>query len=407
MTSQEDRSVLNDNQIEKYANILLWGLNTSRKGRFKKNDIVLIRYDLAAITMAEVLQAKLLDMGMHPILRIGLTSTMERSFFDKANNKQLIFQPPGEKQLCEHLNGSLYLHAPESLTHLSDIDPKKIGKVALSRKPLRDILDRREERGTFGWTLCVWPTRELARQAKLTTRQYANQIIKACYLDRDDPVQDWKTIYKNAMALKKWMNSMEVEYYHIQSKNTDLRIAPGRLRKWIGISGHNIPSFEIFCSPDWRGTEGVYFANQPSFRSGNYVRRVRLEFKKGRAVNISAEKGEDFVIKQLSIDKGACRVGEFSLTDKRFSKINRFMANTLFDENYGGRSGNCHIALGASYSDTYDGNPSELTREKKRKLGFNDSALHWDLVNTEKKTVTAYLTSGGKVTVYENGMFKY
>jgi aminopeptidase len=214
-------------------------------------------------------------------------------------------------------------------------------------------------------------------------------------------------MYKNAMALKKWMNSMEVEYYHIQSKNTDLRIAPGRLRKWIGISGHNIPSFEIFCSPDWRGTEGVYFANQPSFRSGNYVSRVRLQFKKGRAVNIAAEKGEDFVIKQLSIDKGACRVGEFSLTDKRFSKINRFMANTLFDENYGGRSGNCHIALGASYSDTYDGNPSELTREKKRKLGFNDSALHWDLVNTEKKTVTAYLTSGGKVTVYENGMFKY
>ena len=105
------------------------------------------------------------------------------------------------------------------------------------------------------------------------------------------------------------------------------------------------------------------------------------------------------------MDKGACRVGEFSLTDKRFSRINRFMANTLYDENYGGRYGNCHLAVGDSYSDTYDGNPAELTKETKRKLGFNDSALHWDLVNTEKKTVTAYLKNGKRVLIYENGMF--
>jgi aminopeptidase len=137
------------------------------------------------------------------------------------------------------------------------------------------------------------------------------------------------------------------------------------------------------------------------------VEGVKLEFKKGKVVKASAVKGENFVIRQLSMDKGACRVGEFSLTDRRFSRINKFMANTLFDENYGGRYGNCHVALGASYSDTYDGNPSELTKDKKRKLGFNDSALHWDLVNTEKKRVTAHLSSGSRVIVYENGVFKY
>ena len=104
---------------------------------------------------------------------------------------------------------------------------------------------------------------------------------------------------------------------------------------------------------------------------------------------------------------GANRVGEFSLTDKRFSKITTFMANTLFDENYGGRYGNCHLAVGSSYSDTYDGDPASLTRAKKQQLGFNDSALHWDLVNTEKKTVTAHLTSGKKIVIYEDGMFRY
>ena len=82
------------------------------------------------------------------------------------------------------------------------------------------------------------------------------------------------------------------------------------------------------------------------------------------------------------------------------------MANTLFDENFGGKYGNCHIAVGASYSDTFAGDPATLTKEKKEKLGFNDSALHWDLVNTEKKRVSANLAGGKRMVIYENGEFK-
>ena len=396
-----------EKQMEKYCDVLLWALKTARKENFRKNDVVLIRYDLPAIRMAEILQAKLLDVGLNPVLRMGLSSVMERNFFTKANSRQLVFQTPGEMQLCKNLNGSINLYAPESLTHLSHIDPRKIGKAAVSRKPLRDILDKRDEQGRFGWTICMVPTPELAKQAKLSMKQYAAQVIKACHLDKRDPVKEWKGIYRNAVAIKKWINSMEVKYYHIQSDHVDLKIAPGKKRKWIGLSGHNIPSFEIFLSPDWRGTEGIYFANQPSFRSGNYVEGVRLEFRKGNAIKIEAKKGKDFAAKQLSLDKGARRVGEFSLTDKRFSRIDRFMANTLYDENYGGRYGNCHLALGSSYSDTYDGDPSRLTREKKRKLGFNDSALHWDMVNTERKTVAAHLSSGKEMIIYEDGVFRY
>ena len=376
--------VLTEKQLDKYSDVLLWALKTARSGAYRKNDVVLIRYDFAAVKLAEILQGKLLDMGINPVLRTGPTATMERHFFEKANPKQLAFQAPGEPELCKQLNGGIYLRAPESLTHLGHIDPGRIGKSLLARRLLREILDRREEEGRFGWTLCIFPTPELATHARLSTKQYAAQIIKACFLDRDDPVREWRTIYRNASAIKKWLNSMNVEHYHVQSESVDLRVTPGLQKKWVGVSGHNIPSFEIFFSPDWRGTEGIYFANQPSFRSGNYVEDVRIEFAKGKAVHVEASTGEGFVLKQLSLDRGAGRVGEFSLTDKRFSKIDRFMANTLFDENHGGRYGNCHLALGASYSDTYDGDPAELTKEKKKRLGFNDSALHWDLVNTER-----------------------
>ena len=399
--------MLTKRQMEKYSEVLLWGLKTARMGRFKKSEIVLIRFDLNAFKLAEILQGKLLDMGMNPVLRPGLTSGMEHNFYEKANNKQLVFIAPGEKELYQALNGGIYINAPESLTHLGNIDPKKIGKAAVARKPLRDVLHKREDTGIYGWTLCALPTEELAKQAGLSLRQYTNQIIRACYLDKPDPVRAWKNVYKNAMAIKKWMNSMMVKYYHIESENLDLKVTPGNRRKWIGISGHNIPSFEIFFSPDYRETEGIYYANQPSFRTGNYVEGVRLTFKKGSAVKIKAKKGEDFVIKQLSMDKGARRVGEFSLTDKRFSRINKFMANTLYDENYGGRYGNCHLAVGSSYTDTYDGDPSKLSKARKKKLGFNDSALHWDLVNTEKKRVTAHLDYGKKVLIYEDGIFKY
>jgi aminopeptidase len=335
------------------------------------------------------------------------TYSIEQGFYKKANDKQLVFIAPGDKELYENLHGRIFLRAPESLTHLKDIDPARIGKVLVSRKPLREILDRREEQGLHGWTLCTFPTDELASQAKTTNKIYASQIVKACYLDDADPVHAWESIYKDVKGIKKWLNGLKVKHFHIESESIDLKITPGEKRIWKGISGHNIPSFEVFFSPDWRGTEGVYYANLPSFRSGNYVEDVRLTFEKGSVVKVEAKTGEDFVKKQVVMDKGASKVGEFSLTDKRFSRIDRFMADTLFDENFGGEFGNSHIAVGASYTDTYEGNPADMTKTMKKKLGFNDSALHWDLVNTEDKTVTAHLTSGKKLVIYEKGIFRY
>jgi len=399
--------MLTEKQLERYADVLVWGLKTARGSRLKKSESFLIRFGLPALRLAEIMHLKLLDMGMNPILRMELTPIMERNFFESANRQQLVQPIPGDKELYRSLNGSIFLHAPDSITHLSHIDSKRIGQFLLSRKYLRDIFDQRDAKGLFSWTLCLVPTAELAKHARIDLKTYTNQVVNACFLNRRDPVAQWRQIYKKAQVIKKWLNRMRVKNYHIESKNIDLVITPGSKRKWIGISGHNIPSFELFLSPDWRGTQGCYYADQPSFRSGNYVKGVKLLFKKGKAVKIEAEAGREFVQKQLAMDRGASCLGEFSLTDKRFSRINCFMANTLYDENYGGRFGNCHVALGSSYADTYDGNPARLTKARKAQLGFNDSALHWDLVNTEKKRVVAHLTGGQRITIYENGVFNY
>lgn len=391
--------------LERYADVLLWGLKTARSNRFKQGDVISIQYHLPARPVVEILFARLLEMNMHPILRLELFPSLEYQFYHLSNAEQLTFVPPGTKELFRRLNGSIVVHAPESMTHLKDIDPKKIGETLLAQKPLRDILVKKEEAGGFGWTLGIFPTPEMARHADLSLEAYEKQVIKACYLNRRDPEMHWVNLFKRAIEIKKRLNRLSVNYYHIESARVDLKITPGKKRKWVGLSGHNIPSFEIFTSPDWRGTTGTYFADQFSFRSGNRIKGARLEFKKGIAVKVDAEEGTSFLKKQLAMDEGAARIGEFSLTDRRFSKIDRFMANTLFDENFGGKYGNCHVALGSSYSDAYNGPPGELNKSLKKRLGFNDSALHWDLVNTEKKRVTAYLKGGGHICIYENGIF--
>jgi aminopeptidase len=266
-------------------------------------------------------------------------------------------------------------------------------------------MTERETAGLLSWTIGLVPTEELARQAGLSYPDYTRQVIRACFLDRSDPVRHWEAVFSRAQEIKKRLNRMKVARYRVESETIDLDVSAGEKRKWIGISGRNIPSFELFTSPDWRGTRGIYYADQPSFRSGNVVEGVRLEFREGRVVKATADRGEDFVRAQLALDKGAGRIGEFSLTDRRFSRIDRFMANTLYDENFGGRYGNCHLALGSSYPNTFRGRASALTPEMRTALGFNDSALHWDLVNTKRKRVLAVGPGGRTRTIYEDGEF--
>jgi aminopeptidase len=399
--------VFSNTQLEKYADVLIWGLTTARTGKFKPYDTILIRYELPALDLAEVIHRKLVEKKFNVVVRALNNSDMEKNFYDCSDETQRDFIPAGEDVFYQNLNGNIYLSAPESLTHLKDIDPKKITQTAISRKKLREIMERREEQGKFGWTLCTYPTPALAIQAGMSLTQYTRQVIRACFLDETNPVKKWQEIFTNAQSIKRWLNNLPIKTIHLGSKHLDLNIKLGDRRKFIGISGHNIPSFELFTSPDWRGTSGTYHADFPSYRSGNRVEKVTLEFDKGSVIKATASKGEQFLKKMVGMDAGAGRIGEFSLTDIRFSKIDRFMADTLFDENIGGIYGNCHIAIGASYSDTYDGNPKLLTKERKKALGFNDSALHWDLVNTENKTVTATLKNGKSVVIYEKGLFKY
>jgi aminopeptidase len=129
-----------------------------------------------------------------------------------------------------------------------------------------------------------------------------------------------------------------------------------------------------------------------------------LKFEKGKVVHAEAKEGEN-ILKEMIASENADKIGEFSLTDFRLSKIDRFMAETLFDENFGGKFGNTHIALGNAYKDSYPGDPSKVKKESWAEMGYNESVIHTDIISSENRVVTAELENGEKIVIYKDGMF--
>ena len=86
-----------EKQLDRYADVLLWALKTARTNKFKKNDIVLIRYDMPAVRLAEIVYAKLMDMGIHPVQRTNLTANMEQYFFELQTTSRLFSIRPVTK----------------------------------------------------------------------------------------------------------------------------------------------------------------------------------------------------------------------------------------------------------------------------------------------------------------------
>jgi aminopeptidase len=331
---------------------------------------------------------------------------ISRDFFELASDEQLDhFNARYMRGLVDEMDHQVTVLADADPHALDAVDPAKIMRQGAAMRPLLDWRGEKENAGRFSWTLGLYGTPAMAAEAGMGLEQYWEQIIHACFLDTEDPIARWREVGERINRTRDWLDSLEIERVHVQGDDVDLRIVLGERRRWLGGRGRNIPSFELFTSPDWRGTEGWIYCNQPLYRYGNLVKGIRLEFADGRVSCASAEENEA-VLTEMIATEGADRIGEFSLTDRRLSRITRFMAHTLYDENIGGRHGNTHIALGRSYQDAYTGDPSEVSPERWGELGFNDSTVHTDVVSTADRVVTATLRGGEERVIYRDGEFQ-
>jgi len=372
----------------------------------KKGEVVRLVVSEVAKPLYIALRNQILKSGAYP-LTFYLPDDTSRQFYELANVDQLRFFPKKYMQgLSDTIDHSIAIISETDKHELEGIDPAKIMLSQKSKKPLKDWLDAKENAGKFTWTLGLWGTEAMAKEANLSLKDYWQQIISACFLDTRDPIVKWQQVFVENDRIRHKLNNLTIKQLHILGSDVDLWINLGEKRKWLGGSGRNIPSFEIFTSPDWRGTNGWINFNQPLYRYGNLITNIYLEFKNGLVAKSSADKNYDVLKKMLEVEN-ADKIGEFSLTDKRMSKINHFMAETLYDENISGPFGNTHLALGSAYADTFIGNSGSLTKSLKTKLGFNDSAVHTDIISTSDRTVTAVLTDGTKKIIYQNGQFTF
>jgi aminopeptidase len=329
----------------------------------------------------------------------------EADFFNYTKDEQVSHFPKKfMKGMIDEIDHSVFVLAETNKQALKGIDPKKMMARGKAMKPAMEWRDEKESKGKFTWTLALYGTEAMAKEAGLTLEEYWQEIIKACYLDEKNPIATWKKLYKDLESARKKLNALKIDKLHVKGPDADLLVKIGEKRAWMGGSGRNIPSFELFTSPDWRGTEGWIRFNQPLYRYGNLIKGVELHFKGGKVVKSSAAENEN-VLKQMIATEGADKVGEYSLTDRRFSRITKFMAETLYDENMGGENGNTHLALGKSYHDCYAGDPGNVSKVEWKRLGYNDSSVHTDIISTAPRTVTAYLPNGKTKVIYKDGQF--
>jgi len=392
-----------DKILEKYAKVMVnFGLNNG-KG-LKKGETVFLVVPENAKPFLKHLYREVLQKGGNPIIHFT-PDGMASDIYKYGTDEQISYFPSKLlKGRIDEIDHQLLVLADSDPKELSKIDPKKIMMSQKAMLPYMKWREEKENDGKYSWTLCLYPTLGKAKEAKMSLKEYWKQVIDACYLNESDPVRKWQSLQKQIKITINKLDSLKIDKVHVEAKNTDLWVTIGKSRRWLGGDGANIPSFEIFTSPDWRGTNGVIEFTEPLYRFGNLIEGISLKFKNGLIVEAKARKNEKFLKQLIGVER-ADRIGEFSMTDRRFSNINKFMAETLFDENVGREFGNTHLAVGNSYSDTYSGDVKKLDKNKLTKLGFNKSAIHCDIVSTSDRTITAYLEDGSQKVIFKKGQF--
>jgi aminopeptidase len=395
--------------LKKYADVLVNFALGGGTG-IKKDEVVWLGANEAAKPLYLEVRKAVWRAGGHVIDNYMVDeddrSNFSKDFFNLASDEQIDFFPTKYfRSMVETIDHQVGLISDADPQMLESINPAKMMRREKAVKGWRDMRTEKENAGKFTWTLALYGTPGMAKEAGLSEEEFWQQIIDACFLEEADPIAKWREVAAEIKEYINKLNALPIEKLHVQGEDVDLQVKLGEKRQWAGGSGRNIPSFEIFTSPDWRGTEGWIRFNMPLYRYGNLVEGIRLEFKDGKVVDATATKNAEVITKMIATEN-ADKVGEFSLTDSRHSRITKFMANTLFDENIGGPFGNTHIALGASYHDCYNGDAMGVSKEEWARLGFNDSSVHTDMFSTTDRTVTATLKDGSTKIIYKNGQFQ-
>jgi aminopeptidase len=230
-----------------------------------------------------------------------------------------------------------------------------------------------------------------------------------CRADKPACLDLWKAHNSKLQARAKTLTEMKIRKLRFLGPGTDLEVGLSDRAIWKGgqetcPSGHsfepNLPTEEVFTTPDFRATSGHARATRPFMIHGKMIENLSVKFSDGKIADFQASKGGETFGEYIQSDEGAARLGEVALVgiDSPIYKTGKVFQEILFDENAA-----CHIAVGQAYRFCLSGGTS-LNRDEALALGCNESAVHTDMMISSKDVdVTATLEDGSSRPLIQAG----
>jgi len=293
---------------------------------------------------------------------------------------------------------------------LDGVDPARAGLDRLPR--LREVFKTIDDR-SIAWTISPFPSESWAAKvypelppAEALARLWQD-VAHICRLDEPDPAAAWVQRIEEIWESARRLDALDLDALHFSGPGTDLTVGllpSSRFAKEGGASQTrrgvrfvpNLPTEEVFTTPDPERTHGVVAATKPLDVSGSVVEGLRVRFDGGRAVEIDAETNADALRRNCATDDGAARLGEVALVDResRIGKLGRTFYSTLLDENAAS-----HLAFGDAYAAPI-GDPDDIPR-------INESAVHIDfMVGSDEVTVTGRTKAGAELPILVGGAWQ-
>jgi aminopeptidase len=269
--------------VERYARVLVDFALGDGQGIKPGDTVRVVGSEETKPLFAEVCRA-VWRSGGNVIQDLTLTQdddfNLERDFYELASDAQLDHFPEKYRRgLLDETDHAIYIDGSDHPQAMKGVDAQRMMRRQAAFMPMIAWQQEKESAGLFHWTIGLWGTEAMAAEAGLSIEQYWEQIVKACFLDDPDPIARWRETLDAIHRYRDWLNSLPIDRLHLEAQDIDLWMKLGERRRWVGGSGRNIPSFEIFTSPDWRGTSGHVKFSEPLYSHGMIARGVRLEFK--------------------------------------------------------------------------------------------------------------------------------
>jgi aminopeptidase len=293
---------------------------------------------------------------------------------------------------------------------LSGTDPARSARDRLPSLPeVFKVVDDRSiawtvsPYATEAWAQVVFPELEPAAAVEALWRD----LEHVCRLDEADPIDAWERRCKEIWEAASRLDELDLDALRFVGPGTDLTVGllpssrfakeGGRATTRSGIQHMpNLPTEELFTTPDPRRTEGVVASTKPLDVGGSLLTGLRIHFEHGRAVEIEADENAEALRQRCATDEGAARLGEVALVDgkSRIGRLGRTFFNTLLDENSAS-----HLALGDAYAHPI-ADPGDLPR-------INESQIHVDfMIGSDEVTVSGVTRGGDELPLLVGGAWQ-